>query len=111
MLIQAFHTKGLEGVKKEVAAHVLHWIMQSEQGKGLVRAYCSICGKVTTPETGMSVAKRWIVCNEHAPLIRDVVITSGRAVVLGLDRYVKTKAPQLHNFINVAIKIALQQRG
>ena len=75
------------------------------------KANCSICGKEVTPETGVSVAGRWIICNEHAPLVRDSIVTVGRTAMHGLSAYLKHRAPKIHKLFNATIVTVLQQRS
>jgi len=71
-------------------------------------AICTICGKQITPETGMSVARRWFVCNEHVPMLQNIIVTSGQTAVNALDQYLQRKSPKLRSVLNMAIRAAHQ---
>jgi len=71
-------------------------------------AVCTICGKQITPATGMSVARRWFVCNEHVPMLQNIIITSGQTAVNVLDQYLQRRSPKLRSVLNMAIRAAHQ---
>jgi hypothetical protein len=76
----------------------------------LAKARCDICGIDVTPQTGGSVANRWIVCNEHAHLVRHLAASSGKLLVHGMAKYVQKKVPILHNLVAVAIQLGQERQ-